>query len=146
MSRLLLVPWSQVAAETLHAHALPVDNARMPSRWYTVVVDCADPAKVAEFWAAVLGYQVIFNAPDEVVIAKDEHTYPGLAFVPVPESKTVKNRLHIDLNPDDQQAEVERLLALGAKQVDIGQGDVSWVVLADPEGNEFCVLRARDQD
>ncbi len=130
----------------MHAHAVSVDNARMPSKWYTVVVDCADPARVAEFWADVLGYQVIYTAPDEVVIAKDEHTYPGLVFVPVPESKTVKNRLHIDLNPDDQQAEVERLLALGARRVDIGQGDVSWVVLADPEGNEFCVLRARDQD
>lgn len=118
----------------------------MPSRWYTVVVDCADPARVAEFWAAVLDYKVIYSAPDEVVIGRDEHTYPELAFAPVPESKTVKNRLHIDLNPDDQAAEVERLLALGATRVDIGQGDVSWVVLADPEGNEFCVLRARDQD
>lgn len=68
---------------------------------------------------------------------------PDLLFLRVPESKTVKNRLHIDLRPDDQAAEVLRLEQLGAKRVDIGQGpDVSWVVMADPEGNEFCVLRA----
>jgi hypothetical protein len=66
--------------------------------------------------------------------------------VPVPEPKTAKNRLHIDLNPDNQDAEVARLQALGAKRVDVGQSDeVTWVVLADPEGNEFCVLTARDQ-
>jgi hypothetical protein len=117
----------------------------MGSRWYTVVVDSADPAEIAKFWAAVLDYRVIFSAPDEVVIAKDEHTYPELLFGTVPEGKTVKNRLHIDLNPDDQQAEVERLIGLGARRIDIGQGDVTWVVMADPEGNEFCVLRAREQ-
>jgi predicted enzyme related to lactoylglutathione lyase len=118
----------------------------MPSGWYTVVVDCTDPLRVANFWAAVLDYQVVYTAPDEVVIAKDEHTYPGLVFVPVPEGKSMKNRLHIDLNPDDQSAEVDRVIDLGAKRVDVGQGDVTWVVLADPEGNEFCVLRAREQD
>jgi hypothetical protein len=117
----------------------------MASTWYTVVVDCAEPAKVADFWAAVLDYKVIYSAPDEVVVAKDETAYPGLIFVPVPEGKTVKNRLHIDLNPDDQQAEVDRLIGLGAHRVDIGQGDVKWVVLADIEGNEFCVLTPREQ-
>ena len=67
--------------------------------------------------------------------------YPGLVFVPVPEAKRIKNRLHIDLVPDDRDAEVERLLALGASRADVGQDDeVTWVVLADPEGNEFCVL------
>jgi hypothetical protein len=64
-----------------------------------------------------------------------------LAFLRVPGGKTTKNRLHIDLNPADQQAEVRRLLTLGARRVDIGQGDdAEWVVMADPEGNEFCVL------
>lgn len=71
-----------------------------------------------------------------------------LVFVPVPEVKTIKNRLHLDLAPradDDQAAEVRRLLEMGATRVDVGQGDeVSWVVLADPEGNEFCVLSPRD--
>jgi predicted enzyme related to lactoylglutathione lyase len=116
------------------------------SRWYTVVVDAANPALMARFWAAVLDYQIVFEQPDEVVIAKDRETYPGIIFVPVPEPKTVKNRLHIDLNPDDQAAEVARLEALGAKRVDVGQNDeVTWVVMADPEGNEFCVLTAREQ-
>ena len=116
------------------------------SRWYTVVVDATNPALMARFWAAVLDYQIVFEQPDEVVIARDTQTYPGIIFVPVPERKTVKNRLHIDLNPDNQEAEVARLMALGARRVDVGQTDeVTWVVLADPEGNEFCVLTARDQ-
>jgi len=116
------------------------------SRWYTVVVDAANPALMARFWAAVLDYQIVFEQPDEVVIAKDRGTYPGIIFVPVPEPKTVKNRLHIDLNPDNQEAEVARLMGLGAKRVDVGQNDeVTWVVMADPEGNEFCVLTAREQ-
>ncbi len=118
----------------------------MGSRWYTVVVDASDPARLARWWAEVLDYKILFETPDEVVIARDENTYPGLIFVPVPEAKTVKNRLHIDLNPDDQAAEVERLVDMGARHVDIGQGDVRWVVLADPEGNEFCVLTSREQD
>ncbi len=64
----------------------------------------------------------------------------------VPDAKAVKNRLHIDLRPDDQAAEVERALSLGARHVDIGQGEQTWVVLADPEGNEFCILRALRPD
>lgn len=116
------------------------------SRWYTVVIDSSDPAALARFWASVLDYQIVYEAEDEVVIAKDDKTYPGLIFGLVPEQKTVKNRLHIDLNPDDQDAEVERILALGARRVEVGQtGDESWEVLADPEGNEFCVLSAREQ-
>ncbi len=117
----------------------------MPSRFYTVVIDSGDPAVLARFWAAVLDWQIVFEAPDEVVIAKGEDMYPGLVFVPVPEAKGIKNRLHIDLVPDDRDAEVERVLALGASRADVGQDDeVTWVVLADPEGNEFCVLSARE--
>ncbi len=118
----------------------------MGSRWYTVVVDANDPAALARFWAAVLDYRILYEAPDEVDVGRDGDTYPGLVFVLVPEDKAVKNRLHIDLNPDHQDAEVDRLLGLGARRVDVGQGeDKTWVVLADPEGNEFCVLRAREQ-
>ena len=117
----------------------------MASSWYTVVVDSRDPAAQARWWAEVLGYEILDEEPDEVGIGKDGKTYPSLLFVTVPEGKTVKNRLHLDLNPDDQDAEVERLLGMGATRVDIGQGEVSWVVLADPEGNEFCVLTPRDQ-
>ncbi len=73
---------------------------------------------------------------------------PAAVFIDIvrdPKPKTVKNRVHVDVNPRDreQDAEVERILALGARRIDVGQGDVSWVVLADPEDNEFCVLRTR---
>ncbi|HEV2360579.1 MAG TPA: VOC family protein, partial [Acidimicrobiales bacterium] len=117
----------------------------MSARWYTVVVDCQDHAKIGRFWSEVLGMPILFEDDNELVVAKDENTYPGLLFLNVPGPKESKNRLHIDLAPDDRDAEVERILALGATKVDIGQtGEESWVVLADPEGNEFCVLSARE--
>lgn len=117
----------------------------MVVRLYGVVVDSHDPKRLAEWWAEALGWRVVFEAPDEVAVAKDEKTHPGLVFVPVPEGKTVKNRLHLDLAPDDRDAEVARLEAQGAQRVDVGQSpDTTWVVLTDPEGNEFCVLSARD--
>jgi predicted enzyme related to lactoylglutathione lyase len=112
----------------------------MASKWWSIEVDCTDHRAQSRFWAEVLGYRVVFENDDEVALAKDEATWPGLVFSPVPEGKTVKNRLHIDLNPDDQDAEVTRLEGLGARRIDIGQGEVRWVVMADPEGNEFCVL------
>ena len=129
----------------------------MSIRWYTVVVDCHDVKAQAHWWANALGWKIAYEADDEVVavpphLLDDERSIPlnergpGLVFVPVPEGKTLKNRLHIDLAPgadDDQAAEVVRLESLGARQVDIGQGDVSWVVLAAPEGNEYCVLTPR---
>jgi len=90
------------------------------SRFYTVVIDSLDPAALARFWAGVLEYQIVFEAPDEVVVARDDDTYPGLIFVPVPEHKTTKNRLHIDLAPDDRDVEVARICALGATKVDVG--------------------------
>jgi predicted enzyme related to lactoylglutathione lyase len=125
----------------------------MTSRFTELVVDCHEPRRLAEFWSAVLGYTVTDDREDMVEIAAYELTAegarqaavpPSLLFIQVPESKTVKNRLHIDVSPIDatQEEEVERLIALGARHVDIGQGQQSWVVLADPEGNEFCVLRS----
>jgi predicted enzyme related to lactoylglutathione lyase len=119
----------------------------MGSRWHWVVVDATDPARLARWWAEVLNYKIAYEASDEVAIEHPDgsRSRPGLVFVPVPERKTVKNRLHIDLNPDDQEAEVERLVDMGARRVDVGQDEsVPWVVLADPEGNEFCVLTARE--
>jgi Glyoxalase-like domain len=115
----------------------------MPSSFYQLVIDCHDPHALARFWAAVLNQPILYETETEVIVGADKHAYPGLSFFgPIPEGKTIKNRLHIDLDPDDQAAEVARLLALGARHADVGQGDdVSWVVLADPEGNEFCVLR-----
>jgi glyoxalase superfamily protein len=131
----------------------------MSVRWYTLVVDCNDVRAQGRWWAEVLDWVTAYESDDEMVIVPPfeldasrqipvEERVPGLVFVPVPEGKQVKNRLHIDLAPragDDQQAEVARLEQLGATRVDVGQhSDVKWVVLADPEGNEFCVLTPRD--
>jgi len=116
----------------------------MASRWEQIVVDAEDPARLARWWAEALGYQIFHEAPDEVEIRRHPDEMPGLLFTPVPDVKTVKNRLHIDLRPDDQESEVERLVDMGARHVDVGQRAVTgWTVLADPEGNEFCVLGPR---
>jgi hypothetical protein len=115
----------------------------MPSQWEQIVVDAADPARLARWWAEALGYVIVNESPDEVEIRRSPTELPGLLFLHVDEAKKGKNRLHIDLRPDDQESEVERLLDKGARPADIGQRDVSWVVLADPEGNEFCVLSSK---
>jgi hypothetical protein len=115
----------------------------MPISWEQVVVDADDPHRLARWWAEALGYVIVHEAPDEVEIRRTPGELPALLFVPVADPKTVKNRLHLDLRPDDQEAEVERLVDMGARPADIGQPDVSWVVLADPEGNEFCVLSGK---
>lgn len=124
----------------------------MTSRLDILAIDCRDPRTLADFWCAVLGYAVVDEGPEGVSIAHDEawgdsprpaHVPPGIDLVPVPERKTVKNRLHLDLRPVgvSQSEELERLLALGARHVDVGQpDDATWIVLADPEGNEFCLL------
>ena len=137
----------------------------MALKWYTVVIDCLDPRAQARWWAEVLDWTVAFEAPDEVVLVPrhaieeparvpDLETWmrrgQGLVFVLVPEGKQVKNRLHLDLAPyasQDRDAEIQRLLEMGATRVGVGQDpdEVTWTVLADPEGNEFCVLSSRDQ-
>ena len=120
----------------------------MSIRWQCVVVDTTDPQRIAPFWAAALGWRTTHDSAHEVVLeppegSPEDGVSPDLLFLRVPEEKSTKNRLHIDLRPDDQAAEVARLEALGATRASVGQGpDVSWVVLADPDGNEFCVLRA----
>jgi len=86
---------------------------------------------------------VVDPSPEEFEIRPAPDRLPGLLFVRVREAKSVKNRLHLDFRPDDRDAEVQRLLALGATRADVGQGEQSWVVLTDPEGNEFCVLSSR---
>ncbi|MFI8823234.1 VOC family protein [Streptomyces sp. NPDC053431] len=116
----------------------------MAVRMYHLAVDCHDLPAQARFWAQVLDWRILFEAENEIVIGADEHALPGMCFLPVPERKSGKNRLHIDLTPDDQDAEVARIVGLGARRVDVGQDeDATWVVLADPEGNEFCVLRPK---
>jgi hypothetical protein len=127
----------------------------MGSRLTEIAVDCHDPVALARFWAAALDYHVVRTEEGQVEIAPWEREPPDLAeqvrqapvvptlvFATVPEGKVVKNRLHLDLRPvgRSHQEEVERLIGLGARPANVGQGDVPWVVLADPEGNEFCVL------
>lgn len=123
----------------------------MPTRLVQLVIDAAEPGRLARFWAKALGWEVDAEESGEVDVWPAGFSYPGpaalpLVFVPVPEAKTGKNRVHLDLATESaahQAAEVERLLALGAAPADISQRDVPWTVLADPEGNEFCVLDPR---
>lgn len=118
----------------------------MNIRVQCVVIDCHDPPVLAGFWADVLGWRVTLAQEHEACIEPPEGSpendvSPDYLFVKVPDEKVIKNRLHLDLRPQDQMEEVRRLERLGARRVDIGQApDVSWIVLADPEGNEFCVL------
>jgi hypothetical protein len=112
-----------------------------------ITIDAADPAALSRWWATVLGWRITFEADDEVAVeppagSPEDGVAADLLFVKVADEKAGKNRIHLDLRPDDRDAEVARVEALGARRVDIGQGDVTWVVLADPEGNEFCILRA----
>jgi catechol 2,3-dioxygenase-like lactoylglutathione lyase family enzyme len=120
----------------------------MSIRIQCLCIDTTDPARLASFWEAVLGWRRTYDKDEEVVLeppqgSPEEGIAPDLLILRVPEDKAGKNRLHLDLRPEDQAAEVARLEGLGARRADVGQGpDASWVVMADPDGNEFCVLRA----
>lgn len=130
----------------------------MPLRWYTAVIESKDPQALADWWARALGWEVIYSSEVEVVVIPPwaqelaptlpfHRQPPGLVFVRVEHEKSSKNRIHLDFAPhisDDRDAEIARLLDLGATLVDVGQGEASWTVLADPDGNEFCVLSSRE--
>jgi hypothetical protein len=141
------VPWVVLAdPEGNELCVLELRDELSPvGRLAAVVVHVADPAGQAPFWEAASGWSVAGRSDDAVQLRPPGAAGPLLAFVRVADPKVVKNRVHLDVRPfpgDDQQAEVDRLLTLGADHVDVGQtGDESWVVLADPEGHEFCVLR-----
>ena len=122
----------------------------MAARLTEIAIDCRDHVLVGDFWAAVLGYDVTdrSDGPEDWYqqLTGPAGSGPTVLVIRTPDGpKTTKNRLHLDLNATDrdQDAEVERIIGLGATRVDIGQGDSDWVVLADPEGNELCVLRSR---
>ena len=120
----------------------------MNLRIQCICIDSTNPARLADFWEAALQWRRTEEEPDEIVLeppagSAEDGVVPDLLILRVPEEKAGKNRLHLDLRPEDQAAEVARLEGLGARRADVGQGpDVTWVVMADPDGNEFCVLRA----
>lgn len=114
-------------------------------RVHTITVDCTDAAAVASFWSELLGYEVIPNYTDSVAVAPADGVGPRLLFTWAGTPKAAKNRIHLDLRPIDQEAAVDRALQLGARVADVGQtGDESWVVMEDPEGNEFCILQSEE--
>ena len=119
----------------------------MPVRLHHIVIDAHDLPGLARFWTQALGWKILSEREREIVIGTDENAPVGICFMPVTDPKSVKNRVHLDLTSSaaDRLQEIDRLLALGARRVDIGQtGTESWTVLADPEGNEFCVVRPKD--
>jgi hypothetical protein len=121
----------------------------MTSRIAAIALDAVRPRVVADFWCGVLGWRVVGEDEGVISIAAPDRSWPAIDVCPVPERKTVKNRLHLDLRADGPSThdELDRLLGLGARPADVGQGgDVSWVVLADPEGNEFCLLARSVQE
>ncbi len=124
----------------------------MAVRIQCLCIDAVDPRPVAAFWENALSWRRTYEDADEIVLepaegSPEEGVVPDLLVLRVPEAKSVKNRLHLDLRPSDQAAEVARLEQLGARRVAVGQDEaVTWVVMADPDGNEFCVLRAFPQD
>jgi glyoxalase superfamily protein len=117
----------------------------MNLRIQCVCIDSTDPARLADFWQAALGWRRTFEKPDQIVLeppagSAEDGIVPDLLFLAVPEGLGSKNRLHFDLRPADQAAEVARLEGLGARRADVGQGEVSWTVMTDPDGNYFDVL------
>ncbi len=121
----------------------------MPSRIAVIAIDAVRPQVIAEFWCRVLGWHVVDIDGDVVSIGPEDASWPTIDIAAVPEGKVVKNRLHLDLRADGTttQQELQRLLELGARRTDVGQAsDSSWVVLSDPEGNEFCLLSRSVQE
>ena len=126
---------------------MPAHTDGMPVRLHHIVVDAHDLPGLARFWTQALGWEVL-SERERREHHRDRRDAPvGMCFMPVTDPKTVKNRLHLDLTSSarDRDQEIERLIALGARRVNIGQtGAESWTVLADPEGNEFCVIRPKE--
>jgi hypothetical protein len=108
-----------------------------------VLIDCADLKRMSEFWGSALNLEHVWTGPSGGFLLTDKPGTTRLGLMPCGDEKRAKNRIHLDLRPDNQEDEIRRLETLGAARIDIGQSDVPWVVMADPEGNEFCVLRSR---
>ena len=115
----------------------------MPLTIDCVFIDCVDLDAMTAFWCQALDLEHVWTGPSGGhLLVSTDGSGGRLGLMPSQGEKTAKNRVHFDLRPHDQHAEVPRLEGLGARRVDIGQTDVTWVVMADPEGNEFCVLRS----
>jgi predicted enzyme related to lactoylglutathione lyase len=122
-------------------------TADRPVRLHHIVVDTHDLPALARFWTQALGWKALSERENEIVTGTDQNAPVGMCFMPVTDPRTVKNRVHLDLSSSaaDRDQEIDRLLALGARRAGIGQtGAESWTVLADPEGNEFCVVRPKE--
>ena len=119
----------------------------MPVRLRHIVVDAHDLPGPARFRTQAPGWTVLSGRENEIVIGTDENAPAGMCFMPVTDPRTARNRVHLDLTSSaaDRDQETGRLLALGARRAGFGQtGAESWTVLADPEGNEFCVVRPKE--
>ncbi|MBK3646283.1 VOC family protein [Streptomyces sp. MBT33] len=139
------VPWTVLADVEGNEFCVlePRDVYRDTGPIAAIVVDCADPRAMARFWGEALDWTLHEVADDRAVWRSAQGTGPYLEFLRTPDTKTVPDRVHLDLLPrpgDDKEAEVARLRALGATDLDLGQGDDPWTCLADPEDHEFCVL------
>ena len=140
------VPWTVMADPEGNEFCVLDSLYRDTGPIASVVVDCADPRAMARFWSKAIDWTLHKVTDHNAVLRSAPGVGPYLQFLRTPDVKTVKNRVHLDLRPypgDDQEAEVARLRVLGATDIDLGQGNVPWTCLADPEGNEFCVLTPR---
>ncbi|MUM19964.1 VOC family protein [Mycobacterium sp. CBMA271] len=112
-------------------------------RLEAIVIDCQNATMLGRWWAEALEWQCSEDQDGDIEVFQPDRHPPSLFFLANRDQKVAKNRLHLDFRGADQQAAVDRFLARGASRIDIGQGDASWIVLADPEGNEFCVLESQ---
>ncbi|MFD8231266.1 VOC family protein [Streptomyces sp. NPDC059696] len=139
------VPWTVLADPEGNVFSVlePRELYRDTGPVAAVVVACADPRAMVRFWAEAIDWTVHELTDERALLRSSEGVGPYLEFRRTPDDRAVTGRVHLDVRPDpieDQATEVARLEGLGATRADVGQGDVPWVVLADPEGNEFCVL------
>ncbi|MEV0720349.1 VOC family protein [Asanoa sp. NPDC050611] len=139
------VPWTVLADPEGNEFCVlePRDVFRDTGPIAAVVVDCTDARAMARFWSAATEWTVLKAADEYAMLRSPDGVGPYLEFIRTPDAKTVPDRVHLDLLPrpgDDQAAEVARLRTLGAADLDVGQGDVPWTCLTDPDGHEFCVL------
>ncbi|MFF8413369.1 VOC family protein [Streptomyces omiyaensis] len=142
------VPWTVMADPEGNEFCVlePRPRYRDTGPVAAVVVDCADPREMARFWDGAMDWTLHEVADDHATMRSAEGVGPYLEFVRTPDAKSVWNRVHLDVRPypgDDPASEADRLRALGATDPDFDRSAIHWTILADPEGNEFCLLTPR---